>query len=587
MAEEEKKPVYAQIPVLSKVNIGGKVYWLKDKDARSVIDTIYGDYLKSSDKAALQEAIDAKVAKTDYDTKVAALEAEDVRIAGLVATEQQRATGVEKTLDDRLKVVEGDINAGTKIKEGEKLLQRNEKKELFTDLCVDIKTETVNEKSATFIVIYGDSGKTKEISRVNANAFVKDGMLKSATYDAKTHILTLTFNTDSGKTDPINVDLGTLVDTYTAGDGLYFSDEGDHNFAIKIATDSESFLSVDANGLKVSGISTAISTAVGNAKTELEGKISAEATRATDAETALAGRLTVIEGTGEGSIKAAVKAEQTRATAAESALSGRIDTLATSSHTHANKEVLDGITSTQVSNWDNEVGAKTLITEEAAARDQGDKDTLKAAKDHAEDLIKKLDSENNGAHTHTVSASGKITPNLTKTEKYLTASAAGVDLTVTDSDTFVKAVGKSTQGLAVAEYVNSITTAAQTFNDITLSVGAENSEDAECLTFVQTSKSFDSIASFGKANAATGKLAADAGLAQVMTDVSVAETGTAVGSVVVKSQPTITLSVADSSSTPGSIKYVEEVVGAETAVTVSGTAASAGEHNHGIVVNNA
>ena len=68
-----------------------------------------------------------------------------------------------------------------------------------------------------------------------------------------------------------------------------------------------------------------------------------------------------------------------------------------------------------------------------------------------------------------------------------------------------------------------------------------------------------------------------------MTDVSATETGTAVGSVVVKSQPTITLSVADS-STPGSIKYVEEVVGAETAVTVSGTAAEAGSHNHGIKV---
>ena len=572
---------YAKIPVLSKVNIGGKVYWLKDADARSVIDTIYGDYLKSSDKTALQSEIDAKVAQTDYDTKVAALEAEDVRIAGLVATEQSRATGAEKTLGDKIDAVSKIVNDGTKIKAGEKLIQRNEDKELFTDLCVDIKKET----EGTFIVIYGDSGKTREISKVNANAFVKDGMLDSATYNAKTHILTLTFNTAAEKS-VIDVDLGTLVDTYTAGDGLYFSDEGNHNFAIKIATDSESFLSVGANGLKVSGIATAISTAVGNAKTELEGKISDEATRAEAAESALDGRLDVIEGTGEGSIKAAVKAEQDRATGAESALSGRIDNLATSSHTHANKEVLDGITSEKVSSWDHEVGAKTLITEEAATRAQGDKDTLTAAKKHAEDLISKLDSENNGAHTHAVTASGTVTPNLTKTEKYLTASAAGVDLTVTDSDTFVKAVGTSTQGLAVAEYVNSVAAVAQTFNDITISVGEENSADAECLTFVQTSKKFDSLGTVGKANAATGKLSAGQGLAQVMTNVSVTETGKAVGSVVVKSQPTITLSVANS-STAGSIKYVEEVVGAETAVTVSGTAASAGEHNHGIVVNNA
>ena len=569
---------YAKTPVLSKVNIGGKIYYLKDADARKVIDIIYGDYLKSADKTALQSDIDKKVAQTDYDTKVAALEKEDARIAGLVATEQTRATGAEKTLSDKIDAINGVIDAGTKIKPGEKLIQKNENKELFTDLCVDIKTEKVNEKLTTFIVIYGDSGKTKEISRVDASKFVKDGMLKSATYDAKTHILTLTFNTDSGKTEPITVDLGTLVDTYTAGDGLYFSDEGHHNFAIKIATGSEEFLSVDANGLKISGIGTAISTAVGNAKTELERKISAEKTRAEAAETALDGRLDVIEGEGEGSIKAAVAAEQTRATAEESALSGRIDTLAKASHTHDNKEVLDGITSAKVSNWEHEVGAKADIAAEAAARAQGDTDALTAAKTHAEKLVSELESKNNGAHTHTVSASGKITPNLTKTEKYLTASAAGVDLTVTDSDTFVKSVGQSTQGLAVAEYVNSVAAVAQTFNDITISVGGEGA-DPECLTFVQTSKKFDSLGTVGKANAATGKLSADQNLDQVMTKVSVTETGTAVGSVVVKSQPTITLSVANS-STSGSIKYVEEVVGAETAVTVSGTAAEAGEHKH-------
>ena len=577
MAEEEKKPAYAQIPVLSKVNIGGKVYYLKDADARAVIDTIYGDYLKSADKTELQDAINAKVAQTDYDTKVAALEKEDTRIAKLVADETTRAKGEEKTLGDRLKAVEDDIDAGTQIKAGEKLIQKNENKELFTDLKVDIKTETVNEKATTFIVIYGDSGKTKEISRVDASKFVKDGMLKSAAYDAKTHILTLTFNTDSEKPEPITVDLGTLVDTYTAGDGLYFSDEGHHNFAIKIATGSEKFLTVDANGLKISGIEAAISTAVGNVKTELEGKISDEATRAEAAESALDGRLDVIEGTGEGSIKAAVKAEQDRATGAESALSDRIDNLVTSSHTHANKEVLDDITSEKVSKWDNEVGAKADIAAEAKTRAQKDAETLRDAKSHAEKLVSELESKNNGAHTHAVTASGTITPNLTKTDKYLTATAAGVDLTVTDSDTFVKSVGKSTQGLAVAEYVNSITTAAQTFNDITISVG--EGADAECLTFTQTSKNFNSIDSFGKANAATGKLATGDDLAQVMTNVSVTETGKAVGSVVVKSQPTITLSVADS-STSGSIKYVEEVVGAATSVEVSGTAAEAGEHKH-------
>ena len=187
MAEEKNQvPAYAQTPVLSKVNIGGKIYYLKDADARSVIDKIYGDYLKSSDKTALQSEIDKKVAQTDYDTKVAALAKEDERIAKLVADETTRATGAEKTLGDKIDAVSKIVNDGTKIAADEKLIQRNENKELFTDLCVDIKKEA----EGTFIVIYGDKGKTREISRVNANAFVKDGLLESATYNANTHILT-------------------------------------------------------------------------------------------------------------------------------------------------------------------------------------------------------------------------------------------------------------------------------------------------------------------------------------------------------------------------------------------------------------
>lgn len=45
---------------------------LKDR-----VDTIEGDYLKSSDKTELQGNIDKKVAQSDYDTKIAALEKDD------------------------------------------------------------------------------------------------------------------------------------------------------------------------------------------------------------------------------------------------------------------------------------------------------------------------------------------------------------------------------------------------------------------------------------------------------------------------------------------------------------------------------
>ena len=60
MAEEEKKPVYAGKPALSKIKIANKTYYLKDEDARAVIDTIYGDYLKTADKTELSGLISAE-----------------------------------------------------------------------------------------------------------------------------------------------------------------------------------------------------------------------------------------------------------------------------------------------------------------------------------------------------------------------------------------------------------------------------------------------------------------------------------------------------------------------------------------------
>ena len=48
---------------------------------------------------ALQAEIDKKVAKADYDVKMKALDDEDARIAGLVATEKGRAEGVEQAIN--------------------------------------------------------------------------------------------------------------------------------------------------------------------------------------------------------------------------------------------------------------------------------------------------------------------------------------------------------------------------------------------------------------------------------------------------------------------------------------------------------
>lgn len=102
----------AQTHATDKASVEGRVKAIED------------DYLKAADKTALQSNIDgvsavanAAVKQADYDTKVAALEAEDARIAGLVEAEAERAAGVETGLNTRLEEVE----AFFKLAEGEQL----------------------------------------------------------------------------------------------------------------------------------------------------------------------------------------------------------------------------------------------------------------------------------------------------------------------------------------------------------------------------------------------------------------------------------------------------------------------------------
>ena len=106
--------------------------------------------------------------------------------------------------------------------------------------------------------------KDAVIAEVDASDFIKDGMVNTVSFDPKSKALTITFNTDSGK-ETITVDLSSLVDTYTAGNGIAI----DRNaVSIKVDPTSEKFLSVDTAGVKISGVQSAID----KAKNEVVGK---------------------------------------------------------------------------------------------------------------------------------------------------------------------------------------------------------------------------------------------------------------------------------------------------------------------------
>ena len=99
--------------------------------------------------------------------------------------------------------------------------------------------------------------KNAVIAEVDASDFIKDGMVNTVSFDPSSKSLNITFNTDSGR-ETITVDLSSLVDTYTAGNGITIDKNA---VSIKVDPTSEEFLSVDTAGVKISGVQNAINTA--------------------------------------------------------------------------------------------------------------------------------------------------------------------------------------------------------------------------------------------------------------------------------------------------------------------------------------
>lgn len=116
-----------------------------------------------------------------------------------------------------------------------------------------------------------------EIATVPAADFIKDGMLKDVELKAASveepvdeatsgTFLVFTFNADAG-TKVINLDVTSLIDVYTAGDGISVTGKV---IAAKRDGSSEAFLTVGADGIKLSGVQDAINAAKQEVQTEVD-----------------------------------------------------------------------------------------------------------------------------------------------------------------------------------------------------------------------------------------------------------------------------------------------------------------------------
>ena len=88
--------------------------------------------------------------------------------------------------------------------------------------------------------------------------FVKDSVLEDVNYNSETKEIEFTWKTVDGETKTDAVSVADFVQTYTAGNGLELNS---NEFAVKVDSGSENFLTVGANGVKLSGVQSAINTA--------------------------------------------------------------------------------------------------------------------------------------------------------------------------------------------------------------------------------------------------------------------------------------------------------------------------------------
>lgn len=153
--------------------------------------------------------------KGDIDTKV-------TNINSSITAEQSRATTAENKI----------------------------KTDLTTEMNKKVATVTI-EKDSTNDLQYHLLVDGENSGDIN---IPKDQFLSNVVYSEATKVITFTFETTTGTTTT-DVNISDLIDTYTAGDGLTLTDG---KFSVKKDVNTQSYLEVSADGVKVVGIDEAL-----------------------------------------------------------------------------------------------------------------------------------------------------------------------------------------------------------------------------------------------------------------------------------------------------------------------------------------
>ena len=202
------------------------------KNAQSKADTGVANAATAQSAAeAAQTTADSKVASVTGDTTVKA-ETVDHAVTLSLATSDKGNVKFTKDSDGLSANVTIPAATVTGVATDDKVLSLTDKLVSATiglDYG-DATTEALKDKKT--IKLVGKEGVV--ISEIDASDFIKDGMIQSVAFDTKTKHVTITFNLDAGRSEAIDVDLSTLVDTYKAGTGLSLANDG--TFSVNTTT---------------------------------------------------------------------------------------------------------------------------------------------------------------------------------------------------------------------------------------------------------------------------------------------------------------------------------------------------------------
>ena len=266
------------------------------KTTKSITDeTARADAAEKANKAAIEQEKNDRIAAINGlnaeikggDGKfIQSVKEENGVITAVEADLTAAAVAYDKTAD---KVIANATDVSAAIKELDAKVAANKDAEL-TYKTVKLTDEEVtalgdvNVKEAYKVVSVNKEGTKTTVGDIIK--IYKDSALVSIDYtevndkSKKGQFLKYVYTLADGTEKTVYVDMSKLVDQAEVEKGIQAIDG---KLSIKIAEGNEAdFLTVDANGLKLSGVQTAIDTA----KNEVQNNLNAEITRATQAEEA-------------------------------------------------------------------------------------------------------------------------------------------------------------------------------------------------------------------------------------------------------------------------------------------------------------